>query len=69
VNGTAIDQNTYTGAKNQIWLVVSEGNGRYELVNENSGLALEVPGWLTTAGTLLDQWTVNGGANQLWTLK
>jgi hypothetical protein len=54
---------------NQIWSVVSVGGGYYELVNQNSGLALEVPGWSGTQGTLLDQWNANGGANQVWSIQ
>ena len=62
----AIDQWPDDGGTNQIWHVVSEGGGYYELIDENSGLALEVPSLSKSNGTDLDQWTPNGGANQLW---
>jgi len=46
--------------------VVSKGNGLYELLNQNSGLALTDPGFSTSNGTHLDQETVTGADNQLW---
>lgn len=42
-------------------------SGNYEMVNANSGLALEVYGRATTNGANVDQWEENGGANQQWT--
>jgi hypothetical protein len=45
---------------------VSAGGGYYELINENSGLALGVPNSSTSDGADLEQLTVTGGANQLW---
>jgi hypothetical protein len=41
-------------------------NGIYNLVNLNSGLALDVAHASTTNGSPVDQWTINGGANQEW---
>jgi hypothetical protein len=43
-------------------------NGTYELINVNSGMAIESPGFSHTNGLDLDQWTVNGGSNQLWSV-
>jgi hypothetical protein len=43
-------------------------NGTYEIVNVNSGMALESPAMSHTASQHMDQGTVNGGRNQLWTL-
>ena len=65
-NGAIMDQWPDNAGANQVWHVVSVGSGYYELIGENSGLALEVPSYLTSDGTGLDQWTVNGGSNQLW---
>lgn len=39
----------------------------YNVANQNSGLALEIPGNSATPGTKLQQGTVNGGPAQLWT--
>jgi hypothetical protein len=43
-------------------------NGRYKLVNKNSGKALEVPGGSANNGTQLDQATYTGALNQQWDL-
>jgi len=42
-------------------------NGTYRLMNWNSGKALDVTGYSTTAGAAIEQWTYNGGGNQKWT--
>jgi rhamnogalacturonan endolyase len=44
-------------------------NGNYELVNVNSGLALNVSGATTTNGTPIIQWPNPGAANSLWSLQ
>jgi len=41
-------------------------SGNYEIVNANSGMLLEDPGYSTSNGTDMDQWTGNGGSNQQW---
>lgn len=41
-------------------------NGRYVIVNRNSGKALEVPGANTNNGIQLTQNTYTGASNQLW---
>ncbi len=43
-------------------------NGTYEIINVNSGMALESPGFSHVFGLNVDQSTVNGGGNQLWSL-
>jgi Ricin-type beta-trefoil lectin domain-like/Phosphatidylinositol-specific phospholipase C, X domain len=43
-------------------------NGTWRLMNYNSGKALDVTGYSTTAGASIEQWTYNGGGNQKWTL-
>jgi len=43
-------------------------NGVYRVMNWNSGKALDVTGYSTTAGAAIEQWTYNGGGNQQWTL-
>jgi len=44
------------------------GAGTYQIVNGNSGLALEVAGSSTTSGANVDQSSYLGGGNQQWTL-
>ena len=68
-----IDQQVWSGSSNQIWQIVSMGNGNYELLSEHSGLALGVPaatsgsGFSTLLnGTGLSQEPVTGAADQLW---
>ena len=48
-------------ANNQNWKL---SNGA--LVNQNSGLCLDIEGWGKTAGTQVGQYTCSGGANQQW---
>ncbi len=38
----------------------------YQIVNQNSGLALDISGASKSAGTAAIQWPSTGGANQLW---
>ncbi len=44
---------------------------QYQLINNASGLCLDVQNYSTASGTKLDQWTCKGasGLNQLWTLQ
>ena len=39
----------------------------YTIFNQNSGLAINIPGNTAVHGTGLQQWTVNGGPAQKWT--
>lgn len=41
-------------------------DGSYQLVNRNSGLALEVAGAATTNGANMDQYAYSGSSNQRW---
>ncbi|GAA1899814.1 ricin-type beta-trefoil lectin domain protein [Streptantibioticus ferralitis] len=43
--------------------------GTYQLVNRNSGKALDVADQATADGSAVDQWAGNGGANQRWTVQ
>jgi hypothetical protein len=72
-SGAKIDQWYWSNTSNQIWKVVSMGNGNYELLSQKSGLALGVPAATFGSGsssllngTGLDQKTVTGAADQLW---
>jgi hypothetical protein len=63
-DGAPIIQWPYHGGANQQWRFVSVGSGWYELVNVNSGKALESPD--TVQGTQLDQRAYTGAATQQW---
>ncbi len=65
--GATIDQNTYTGAKNQLWNLVAQGTGSYKIVNVNSGQVLDDLNKATANGSPVGQWASNGGTNQEWT--
>jgi hypothetical protein len=43
-------------------------SGSYEIVNANSGILLDDPGWSASNGTVMDQWAGNSGANQRWVI-
>jgi hypothetical protein len=64
--GTTLDQNTYTGAKNQLWNLIAQGSGSYRIVNVNSGLVLDDLNKATTNNAPVGQWASNGGTNQEW---
>lgn len=71
VNGTLVnlvEQYTYSGAKNQQWYVINQGNGYYSLINANSLQSLDVFNVLTTAGASIAQWPYLGGTGQKWAL-
>ena len=61
-DGGTIIQWPYHNGTNQHWQFVSVGSGWYEIVNANSGKALEEP------GTALDQRTYSGATNEQWQL-
>jgi len=69
-NGAAVEQNTWTAATSQQWVVTSTGKlGYFTLKNLNSSQMLDVVGAATNQGALIDQWPANGGANQQWHLQ
>jgi hypothetical protein len=55
------------GGQNQEWSLRSAAGGAFALVNENSGMALDVPG-SAASGTPVDQAAL-GGAAEGWALK
>lgn len=68
-NGTGIIQWANDNGTEQQWKFVSLGNGKYNIVNVNSGKYLEVYQQSTADGATIDQWGSNGGTNQQWTLQ
>ncbi|WP_229458819.1 family 43 glycosylhydrolase [Massilia glaciei] len=67
-NGALVQQQTYTGARQQQWYVVGHGDNKYSLINANSLLGLDNYGNSTTAGTNIAQWSYWGGNGQKWSM-
>ncbi|HWF18208.1 MAG TPA: RICIN domain-containing protein [Verrucomicrobiae bacterium] len=71
-NGSPVDTWAYQSQANEKWTVTylsSVGTtNTYKIVNVNSGLALEDPGWSTANGTRMDQWSYHGNNyyNEQW---
>lgn len=55
------------GGANQQWFPSATGT-RYNLINQNSGLCMDVSGQSQSPGGPVIQWTCNGGANQAFSL-
>lgn len=53
---------------NQRWILQTDVNGWFNLVNAQSRLCLDVTGASTADGAPAQQWYCNGGANQQWGL-
>ena len=67
-NGAWVQQQTYTGAKNQQWYAVGHGDGQYSIINANSLLSLDDYNNSTTAGTNIAQWGYWAGNGQHWSV-
>jgi hypothetical protein len=66
--GALIVQSTAAaGDTSQEWSLLPRDDA-WELVNVGSSMALEDPGFISTAGKQLDQWTIDDGNNQRWKL-
>lgn len=70
-NGTALDQETYTGSSYQQWAVAyttngSAADGYYSLTSAGSGQVVDLYQSKTSNGTLIDQWPWNNANNQRW---
>ena len=68
-NGGNVDLCVTNGASNQRWLFQYNGAGYYKIVNQNSGLVLDVGASRVTAGANVLQWQWNGTKNQLWGIR
>lgn len=60
-NNANIQQNTDNGKSHQRWKIVEEERGVYQIINENSGLALDAE-----KNDNVIQYAYWGGANQRW---
>ena len=63
--GANLDVETYTGATSQKW-TITQLLGTTEIVNVNSGQAVNILGYQSNPGTQLVQSTAGYQANQLW---
>jgi hypothetical protein len=68
-DGSAANQQTYTAAPTEQWLLTNLGNNAVELTLTGTNEALQDPGSSTTVGTRLNVSTYTGGANQQWTVE
>ena len=61
-------QFTDDGDPDQRWQLVNAGSGYFNVINSNSGKALDNPGGSTADGTQMQQWTIwgTGNNNQQW---
>lgn len=71
-NGSPVDTWSYLAQANEKWNVTylsyAGTTNTYKIVNVNSGLALEDPGWSTANGTRMDQYAYYGNNyfNEQW---
>jgi hypothetical protein len=68
-NGVGVIQYPFWGGTNEIWNLVRNSDGTYNIVAKSSGKCLDVRGISKLDGALVQQWACWGGANQKWTLK
>lgn len=69
-DGAKIIQFTDDGDPDQRWKLVDAGSGYFNVINENSGKALDNPEGSTADGTQMQQWTIwgTGNSNQQWAI-
>jgi hypothetical protein len=67
-NGADIVQWPSNGGTNQQWQLNEQSDGSYEIVNRNSGKALDNWEWSTEPGSRVSQYDRNGLAAQRWRL-
>jgi glucosylceramidase len=66
-NGGQIVQWTHDSDPDQQWTLLDAGSGYFNIVNVNSGLALDDTNGSTSNGTQMQQWSLTpGDANQQW---
>lgn len=64
--GAQIDQDTCTGAPEQLWRPFGPGSESQFLVNVNSGLCLDLSNSSTADHARIQQWDCNGRPAQEW---
>ncbi len=67
-DGAAIVGSAEDGTLDQVWMLQSAGNGYYNLIDANSGKALDDTNGSTQNGNPMQQWTISGtgNSNQQW---
>jgi Ricin-type beta-trefoil lectin domain-like len=69
-NGGVVDQWAYNGTQTQHWCFSKvntwNGNPVYEIINNNSGMCLDLPNDNLVNGQHLQQWTCVGDEQQEW---
>ncbi|MGX7829707.1 glycosyl hydrolase family 95 catalytic domain-containing protein [Actinokineospora sp. 24-640] len=68
-SGTDITQQRDAGTPNQLWRLVDHGGGVVSVVNQQSGLAMDVWSASTADGARVSQWALTGNANQRFQLQ
>ena len=67
--GADITQQRDAGTSNQLWRLVDHGGGVVSVVNQQSGLAMDVWSASTADGARISQWTATGSTNQRFLLQ
>jgi alpha-L-fucosidase 2 len=67
--GADITQQRDAGTPNQLWRLVDHGGGVVSLVNQQSGLAMDVWSASTADGARISQYALNGNPNQRFQLQ
>jgi lysophospholipase L1-like esterase len=67
-SGTSVQQQTYTGATNQQWVVTNLGSNVVSLIASGTTNALEPQGGTNTNGAVLDVTPYTGATTQQWTI-
>ncbi|QFZ20932.1 glycosyl hydrolase family 95 catalytic domain-containing protein [Saccharothrix syringae] len=68
-SGADVTQQRDAGTPNQLWRLVDHGGGVVSLVNQQSGLALDVWSASTADGARISQYALSGNANQRFQLQ
>jgi len=65
-SGTAVQQQTYTGANSQLWRIQNIGASHFKISSVASGKVLDVSGSSREVGAKILQYDWNDGYNQKW---
>ncbi|MFC5060445.1 glycosyl hydrolase family 95 catalytic domain-containing protein [Saccharothrix xinjiangensis] len=68
-SGAGITQQRDAGTPNQLWRLVDHGGGAVSLVNQQSGLAMDVWSASTADGARVSQYALTGNPNQRFQLR
>lgn len=68
-NSTQVQIYDYNGNRNQQFILYDKGDGYYQIIDRNSGKAVEMPGSSTVNGDWIKIWDNNGSDTQQWALE